>query len=163
MRENNIHDTIILMDFTALAFLIFIVVVLNALVLWYIFNNKSKDSSEERKEIQTFAAELFEEKFKNVVDIASGSFKEREERVSVLIKDMGKELKQHREYVQDVEKDRLKAYVELREGISANSDLMGKLRSSTERLRRVLSSSQSRGQFGEKIAEDILKAGGLIE
>ena len=149
------------MDISSVVIFAFIIVVLNAVVLWFVF--KQKDGKGDKEDIQIFAADLFEEKFQKVVDIASGSFKEREERVSVLIKDMGEELKQHRGYVQDVEKDRLKAYVELKEGISANSDLMGKLRSSTERLRRVLSSSQSRGQFGEKIAEDILKAGGLIE
>ena len=149
------------MDISSVVIFAFIIVVLNAVVLWFVF--KQKDGKGDKEDIQIFAADLFEEKFQKVVDIASGSFKEREERVSVLIKDMGEELKQHRGYVQDVEKDRLKAYVELKEGISANSDLMGKLRSSTERLRRVLSSSQSRGQFGEKIAEDILKSGGLIE
>lgn len=149
------------MDFTAIAFLIFIIIALNGFVLWIIFRSNNQKGN--RKDIQIFAADLFEKKFKNVVDIASGSFKEREERVKVLIEKMGEELKQHREYVQDVEKDRLKAYIELKEGISANSNLMDKLRSSTERLGRVLSSSQSRGQFGEKIAEDILRAGGLIE
>lgn len=137
-------------------------IVVNGAFLWFILK-KGGSSSKEKDEFNIFAADLFEKKFKDVVDMASGSFKEREERVSAIIKNMGEELKQHREYVQDVEKDRLKAYIELKEGISANSNLMDKLRSSTERLRRVLSSSQSRGQFGEKIAEDILKAGGLIE
>lgn len=136
---------------------------LNAGAILWLFLKKGGSSAKEKDELNIFAADLFEKKFKDVVDIASGSFKEREERVSAIIKNMGEELKEHREYVQDVEKDRLKAYVELREGISANSNLMDKLRSSTERLRRVLSSSHSRGQFGEKIAEDILKTGGLIE
>lgn len=149
------------MDFTSVALLVFVVVALNALVLWLIF--KGPGERGHKDSIQTFAADLFEEKFQNVVNVASGSFKEREERVSGLLKEMKEELKQHRDYVQTVEKDRLAAYTELKQGITANSDLMNKLRSSTERLRNVLSSSQSRGQFGEKIAEDILKAGGLIE
>lgn len=151
-----------MMIFWTITAVLLVFVVVNGAFLWFILR-KSGNSAKEKDEFNIFAADLFEKNFKSVVDVASGSFKEREERVSALIKDMGKELKQHREYVQDVEKDRLKAYVELREGINANSDLMGKLRSTTEHLRRVLSSSQSRGQFGEKIAEDILKAGGLIE
>ena len=97
----------------------FMVIALNGFVLWIIFRSNNQKGN--KKDIQIFAADLFEKKFKNVVDIASGSFKEREERVKVLIEKMGEELKQHREYVQDVEKDRLKAYIELKEGISANS------------------------------------------
>lgn len=149
--------------FWSIVAVLLVFIVINGTILWFFLKKNGRSSTKEKDEFNIFAADLFEKKFKDVVDIASGSFNEREKRVSILIKDMGKELKQHREYVQDVEKDRLKAYVELREGINANSDLMGKLRSTTEHLRRVLSSSQSRGQFGEKIAEDILKAGGLIE
>ena len=53
--------------------------------------------------------------------------------------------------------------IELKTGLSLNKDETSKLRKTTEDLRNVLSSSQARGQWGEKMVEDILNLVGLVE
>lgn len=51
----------------------------------------------------------------------------------------------------------------LEEGLSSTKEETMKLRTTTEGLQRVLSSSQKRGQWGERMLEDILRTVGLVE
>ena len=56
-----------------------------------------------------------------------------------------------------------KETVALKTGLNLNKDETSKLQKTTEDLRNVLSSSQARGQWGEKMVEDILNLVGLVE
>lgn len=149
------------METILIGLLVLILVGVSALVWLVLRGRGGGEKGEER--LQAAASELFEKKFKDVVDFAAGSFKEREERVDSLFKEMRDALQQHKQYTESVEKNRVETHAELKQNLGTNFVLMERLQTSTERLRNVLSSSQSRGQFGQKIAEDILKAGGLIE
>lgn len=115
------------------------------------------------KNFEGFASKLMEEKIKSFMDIASMSFKEREEKVHRIFEQIQGELKAHHEYVDSLDKERIKTYSELKHGITSQAELTERLRASTEKLNNILSNSRLRGQFGERVAEDILKAGGLLE
>ncbi len=115
------------------------------------------------KNFEGFASQLMEDKIKNFMDIASMSFKEREEKVHRIFEQMQRELKDHREYANTLDKERIKTFSELKQGMSSQAELTERLRASAEKLNNILSNSRLRGQFGEKVAEDILKAGGLLE
>ena len=56
-----------------------------------------------------------------------------------------------------------KQSTELKTSIEENKLETGKLRDTTGKLREILSSSQQRGQWGERMVEDILQFIGLIE
>ena len=56
-----------------------------------------------------------------------------------------------------------KETLELKTGLTLSKDETLKLQKTTEDLRNVLSSSQARGQWGEKMVEDILNLVGLVE
>ncbi|MEE3297656.1 MAG: DNA recombination protein RmuC [Planctomycetota bacterium] len=56
-----------------------------------------------------------------------------------------------------------KETLELKTGLTLSKDETLKLQKTTEDLRNVLSSSQARGQWGEKMVEDILDLVGLVE
>jgi len=132
-----------------------------AYLLWE--RNKQKDTKEEVKDLESIASQLFADKVTEFMNIASTSFKEREERVQAVFEQIRKDLKEHHEYVDVLDKERIASYVEIKEAIKTNSDLTDRLNTSTEKLHNILSNSRLRGQFGQKIAEDVMRATGLIE
>ncbi len=132
--------------------------------VYFLFARRRFDKHETmEKDFEGFAAKLMEEKIKSFMDIASMSFKEREEKVHRIFEQIQGELKAHHEYVDSLDKERIKTYSELKHGITSQAELTERLRTSTEKLNNILSNSRLRGQFGERVAEDILKAGGLVE
>ena len=56
-----------------------------------------------------------------------------------------------------------KETIALKTGLSTNQQETAKLRDTTQNLRNVLSSSQARGQWGERMVVDILNLVGLVE
>ena len=67
------------------------------------------------------------------------------------------------ELVHSLEKDRGQKFGELTTMIQNTSDQTQKLHRVTGQLHSVLANSQSRGQWGERLAEDVLRTAGFIE
>jgi len=65
--------------------------------------------------------------------------------------------------VHTLEKDREQKFGELTQKLSATNEQTASLLKVTGSLREALASSQSRGQWGERIADDILRLAGFIE
>jgi len=76
---------------------------------------------------------------------------------------MGKELEKVSVLVQDLEKDRVQKFGELTNQLKSASEQTTALMETTNTLREALSSTQSRGQWGERMAEDVLRLAGFIE
>jgi DNA recombination protein RmuC len=71
-------------------------------------------------------------------------------------------LEQVSEMVQHVEADRARSFGELSTQLSRNQQGVTELLSTTQSLREALSSTKARGQWGERMAEDVLRLAGLI-
>ncbi len=65
--------------------------------------------------------------------------------------------------LREAERDRISKFHALAQSVKEHQELVEKLRSTTESLRRVLSNNQLRGQFGEQVAEDLLKMSGFVK
>jgi len=76
---------------------------------------------------------------------------------------MGTELEKVATLVQDLEKDRVQKFGELTNQLKSTSEQTTALIETTNTLREALSSTQSRGQWGERMAEDVLRLAGFIE
>jgi len=76
---------------------------------------------------------------------------------------MGTELEKVSALVQDLEKDRVLKFGELTNQLKSASEQTTTLIETTNTLREALSSTQSRGQWGERMAEDVLRLAGFIE
>ena len=61
------------------------------------------------------------------------------------------------------EKDREKKFGELASQLKSTAEQTGKLQETTSQLRSALASSKVRGQWGERMAEDVLRLAGFIE
>ncbi|HEY91545.1 MAG TPA: DNA recombination protein RmuC [Dehalococcoidia bacterium] len=65
--------------------------------------------------------------------------------------------------VTDFSKDREKKYGELSTQLKATAEQTGKLQDTTNQLHTALASTRIRGQWGERMAEDVLRLAGFIE
>lgn len=130
--------------------------------------------------------ELDEEKAKNLVNQVFGEiankvivqtksvlqqdkeaiFKDNENKRQVMEKmvaELKKEIDERQEEIRGLEKDRNKKFGEITTAISEHRKITEELKMSTESLSKVLANNQVRGQWGERIIEDILTSAGLIE
>src|SRR5436190_11943388 len=66
-------------------------------------------------------------------------------------------------YVQEFERDRDAKFGYLAGQLKMAGQQTAALTDTTRRLREALAGSKSRGQWGERMAEDVLRAAGLVE
>ncbi|HVJ96179.1 MAG TPA: DNA recombination protein RmuC [Acidimicrobiia bacterium] len=65
--------------------------------------------------------------------------------------------------VHNLERDRRKAFGELSNELRRQHEGLSELSEHTQQLREVLASSKARGQWGERMAEDVLRLAGFVE
>ena len=76
---------------------------------------------------------------------------------------MKKEMENVQKLVGEFEKDREKKFGELSTQLKSAAEQTGKLQETTNQLRMALASPKTRGRWGERMAEDVLRLAGLIE
>ena len=85
----------------------------------------------------------------------------KKEIIGEMVKRIHDELKESDERLRNAEEKRIGSFSELKEAIKGQSKLTDQLRLTTESLSKVLSSNQMRGQWGEKVAGDLLEMNDL--
>lgn len=80
-----------------------------------------------------------------------------------LVQELREEMGTHQREIRSVEKDRVKEFGELAKSLENYRELTGELKASTDTLAKVLSNNQQRGEWGERIIEDLMNSNGLIE
>ncbi|MFW5680873.1 MAG: DNA recombination protein RmuC [Pseudomonadota bacterium] len=76
---------------------------------------------------------------------------------------LGRELERMRRLVVDLERDRASKLGEVSARLDATSAATEALAATTRNLKEALKSSQRRGQWGERLAEDVLRQAGFVE
>lgn len=79
------------------------------------------------------------------------------------IKKLLLELEKSNKRMEEVDRERVGSFRELKTEIENNRKLTEQLSVTADNLRRVLSNNQLRGQFGEQVAEDLLKMCGFVQ
>ncbi len=83
--------------------------------------------------------------------------------IEKMIKDIKEVLEKAEEKIDRSDKDRISSFSQLKQALEDQAKLTKELSSTTESLKRVLSNNQMRGQFGEQVAEDLLKMSGFVK
>ncbi|MFA5136211.1 MAG: DNA recombination protein RmuC [Patescibacteria group bacterium] len=86
----------------------------------------------------------------------------KKEIIEKLVKRIHDELSENDDRLRSAEEKRIGSFSELKEAIKGQSKLTDQLRITTESLSKVLSSNQMRGQWGEKVAGDLLEMNGFV-
>ncbi len=87
----------------------------------------------------------------------------KKELIDHSLKSMKSELDKVQEMIQQVEKERKQSFGALSEQLKSSAEQTRQLREVTNQLTMALSSSQMRGQWGERMAEDVLRLAGFLE
>jgi DNA recombination protein RmuC len=88
---------------------------------------------------------------------------EKKKLIDQTLENMDKNLKNVEKVVKDFENDRAKKFVQLDEQLKNITEQTGKLHDVTGNLKEALSSTKARGQWGERMAEDVLRLIGFVE
>ena len=94
------------------------------------------------------------------------SGKELEAKKELIDQQLGKittEMEKVATLVKEYEKDRSQKFGELARGIQSINKQTDDLTSTTNALKEALSSSQARGQWGQRMADDVLQLAGFVE
>lgn len=139
---------------------------ISAVVFYLVFFSARKNHEAERlnlKEDLRALLELAEQKFETERVRNKADLDEKRVAVESTVSKLAERLKDYEKLVRDFETDRNKKYGSLEEGLRGAAEATGKLAATTEGLRSLLDNSRARGQWGERMAEDILRASGLQE
>ncbi len=82
--------------------------------------------------------------------------------IEALIGEMRKDLLQTKEHFQKSDLERTSTFASLKQELETYKKITGDLQGSADELKKVLSNNQLRGQFGEQIAENLLKMAGFV-
>jgi DNA recombination protein RmuC len=79
-----------------------------------------------------------------------------------LVKVIQQDLKDSKKDLESTEKERINSFSALKNSLDEYKKITEQLSVSTENLKKVLSNNQLRGQFGEQVADDLLKMAGFV-
>jgi DNA recombination protein RmuC len=105
------------------------------------------------------ANQQFSDQYRRTED----NLKSKKELIDNTFNNMKNELSKVQDLVTKIEKDRKQSYGQLSEQLKNSVEQTQKLQTSTQKLNKALTNSQVRGQWGERMAEDVLRLTGLVE
>jgi len=132
-------------------------VVVGAAVVLLVIRIRSR--SADRQLSDTFAAlagEALDANSRRLTETAAAQLDGKKELIDQAIKTMNERLEKVREYLRQVEVERKGSFETLSSSVSS-------LATTTGELHRMLASTQRRGAWGERMADDILRLAGLQE
>lgn len=87
----------------------------------------------------------------------------RHKTMAELVEKLQKDLDKRQIELRTLEQDRVQKFSQLVTSLEEHQKIAGELQLSTRKLTEVLANNQARGQWGERIIEDLLQSNGLLE
>lgn len=106
---------------------------------------------------------LAKTRFDQQVGQAEQTLDTKKRLIDARLEEMGSKLRDLNDLMQRVEKQRAESQGSLRSELVKATEATHRLQDTTSQLREALASSQRRGQWGERMAEDVLSLAGMIE
>ena len=106
---------------------------------------------------------LAKQQFEAEQQKAKGELDLKREQISKVVSDLEKKLSAYEDLVRTFEKERDTKYGSIEHQIKSSVETTTKLQDTTDRLTSILGNVKLRGQWGERMAEDILRYAGLVE
>lgn len=105
---------------------------------------------------------LAKEKLGTEREITKTDLDGKKDAIKTLVDEIRIQLKETDRALRQSDRERIDSFSALKKELETHKQLAGELRGSTEELKNVLSNNQMRGQFGERVAEDLLKMAGFV-
>ena len=118
-------------------------------------------SNDALKETHPAFLQLAKETFATLQESARGDLSKRQESIAALVKPLEDHLKQYQKQLSETEQHRSKSMGELKNQLEHLSSQNLTLSQETVQLRRILSSNQARGRWGEETLRRVVEAAGM--
>src|SRR3989338_6882867 len=129
--------------------------IIAASVVFLLLKSKNSKISEEIEDkIKSSLPDLFKPITEQVIMLAEEKLKAQKDDIKTDLN--------NKKRLEDSDKDRIGSFSVLTQELKNQKILTEQLKITTEGLKNVLSNNQLRGQFGEQIAEDLLKMSGFV-
>lgn len=96
-------------------------------------------------------------------DVIANSLNHQQKSIETMVDGIKRDLEKRQIEIRTLEQDRVKKFSELATSLESHRKLTDELSISTKKLSDVLSNNQARGEWGERIIEDLMQANGLME
>lgn len=106
---------------------------------------------------------LANERFESQRSANSRELDGKKQLIDQQLEQITKELEKVSAVAQELEKDRMQKFGELTQHLKSAGEQTKHLQQTTEALRQALASTKARGQWGERMAEDVLRVAGFVE
>jgi len=103
------------------------------------------------------------ESLKNQSQVNEQTLTSKKELIDQTLKNMKGDLGKVEDLMSKMERERKQSYGELSEQLRNSSEQTQRLQQTTNQLNTALTHSQIRGQWGERMAEDVLRLAGFVE
>ena len=154
------------MEMTSITFLL-VGVIIGAVIFYALLYNRDKRVEIDRSDIKdafaSLSLEALETSTRQFLRLASETLKGHVKKGEANLEEKKKLIDANLGNMATVLEDLRKQSVSLTVQLSESQKETDKLRETTQDLRNVLSSSQARGQWGERMVEDILNLIGFVE
>lgn len=107
--------------------------------------------------------QLAHEKLQSASALGEKDLEGKKELIDQTLGDMKQELEKVEKLMNDLEKDRVDKFAQLATNLDRMTKGVSELEETTQHLKTALASTKSRGQWGERMAEDVLRLAGFIE
>lgn len=87
----------------------------------------------------------------------------KKEMIEKMVEEIRRDVHKSNEELKKSEQQRIASYSALKEELEGYRKITQDLKGSTDDLRKILSNNQMRGQFGEQVAENLLKMAGFVQ
>ncbi|MEN8253289.1 MAG: DNA recombination protein RmuC [Patescibacteria group bacterium] len=142
--------------------------------LLYFFISKQLKASKPEDELENLVNQVFGKSIDKITaqskEVLSSERKaidvnleNKQKAIEKLVKNLQDDIKDRQEEIRGLEQDRNKKFASITTAIAEHREQTKDLQASTQALAKVLSNNQTRGQWGERIIEDLLKSQGLHE
>jgi len=82
--------------------------------------------------------------------------------IAELIEEIRRDIRRNEERLSQSDQDRVRSFSALKNELESYKQITSELKGSTDQLKNLLSNNQLRGQFGEQVAENLLKMAGFV-
>ncbi len=136
-------------------------VILGAGITYGLMHRKM-DVKDHLKAIGDQILEVAKEKLGAEKEVIKVDLEGKKDAIKTLVDEIRTQLKETDRNLRRSEEERISSFSALKKELETHKQLASELRGSTDELKNILSNNQTRGQFGERVAEDLLKTAGFV-
>lgn len=160
------------MDFLSLVIILVVLIIGFAVLIWVIKKSLASQTQEQTLEAMVnkvfgLTANQLAMQSKQLLsaekEIIQTDLLNKEKSIHRLVEQMKQEIDERQREIRSLEQDRNKSYASIKESIEQHREITKELKTTTESLSKVLSNNQQRGEWGERIIEDLLQSSGFVE